>query len=294
MSVSQPVADFDKKSTFLQCAICILAAASLVGAASAQVPVSITVSTLNNHVTDYTNVRLPHGVTATEGLGGFQVDMTAISGTSVNLAPHATFCTELGENISTGSYTNFQVVPLQYASAGTAGEPGTPSSSIPAGGIGLQSAAEMRYLFDTYYVAENLNSWTTVQSQAFQLAVWEIGHDPQNLTITSSGGGVFFVPTQSGQGSAARNQAITLAQSMLTAVDTANVSLSYQSTKVDVWSLANDGSPGVQDILFATLKASSDGQAVIPHLPVPIPEPTTAGLAAAGLLALIRRKRQAA
>lgn len=258
----------------------------------AQIPVNITVSTLSGHISDYSNVRLPHGVSRTEGLGGFQVDITSISGTSVNLAPHATFCTELGESISTGNYTNFQVVPLQYASAGTAGEPNTPSASIPLGGIGLQSAAQMRYLFDLYYVSENLNAWSTTQSQAFQLAVWEIGHDPQNLTITTSGGGVFYVPTQSGFGSSDRNSAISLAQSMLNAVAVANVPINYQSTRVDVWSLAQDGNPGAQDILFATLKTSADGKTVAPLLPIPVPEPNSLALAAAAAFFFLSKRQR--
>lgn len=266
----------------------------------AQTPVNITVSTLTGHIGTYTGVHLPSVGASDEGLGGFRVDVNSINGATVNLAPHATFCTELGENISAGTFTAFDIVPLQFASAGTAGDAGTPSSSIPIGGIGLQSAAEMRYLFDLYYVSEDLSLWTTTQSQAFQLAVWEIGHDPGNLNIVAgtSGGGVFYIPTQTGTGSAARNSAITLAQTMLTAVDNANVSVGYVSTTVDIWSLADDNgvssSVGYQDILLATFKTSQDGGTVVPLLPPPVPEPSSLALGAAGLVMLLRRRRRAA
>jgi hypothetical protein len=287
----QPVAQICGKTRLFGPVLLALAALVLGSVAQAQVPVSITVSTVTNYIGTFTGVRLPHGVSADEGLGGFQVDITSISGTSVNLAPHATFCTELGETISATSYNNFQVVPLQFASAGTAGEPGTPSASIPVGGIGLQSAAQMRYLFDVYYKFENLSSWSIMEAQAFQLAVWEIGHDPQNLTITTDGGGVFYVPSQS---SSTRNQAIARAQVMLDDVRAANVQIGYESQFVDVWSLAQDGSPGAQDILFATFKVSQDGHTVAPLLPAPIPEPAAAALTVFGAMALFRRRRRAA
>lgn len=260
----------------------------------AQTPVNITVSTLGGHIATYNSVHLPGEGASNEGLGGFQVDMTSINGVSVNLAPHATFCTELGENIGVGSYTAFEIVPLQYASAGTAGDPGTPSESIPLGGIGLQSAAEMRYLFDHYYVSEDLSLWTTSQSQAFQLAVWEIGHDPQNLNIINgtSGGGVFYIPLQN---DSTRDSTIALAQSMLNAVALADVGTGYVSTTVDIWSLADDNgvnaSTGYQDILFATFKNSPDGQTATPMLPPPVPEASSLALGAVGSILLLRRRR---
>ena len=262
--------------------------------ARAQTPVDITVSTLGGHIATYSAVHLPDVGSSDEGLGGFQVDMTSINESPVNLAPHATFCTELGENISVGSYTAFEIVPLQYASAGTAGDPGTPSASIPPGGIGLQSAAEMRYLFDVYYVSEDLSLWTTSQSQAFQLAVWEIGHDPGNLNIVdgTSGGGVFYIPLQN---DSTRDTTIALAQSMLNAVALANVGTGYVSTTVDIWSLADDNganaSTGYQDILFATFKSSSDGETATPLLPPPVPEASSLALGAVGSVLLLRRRK---
>jgi len=268
----------------------------LAGAAHAQTPVNITVSTLSGHIGTYTAVQLPGVAASNEGLGGFRVDVNSINGSTVTLAPHATFCTELGENIGVATYTAFDIVPLQFASAGTAGDPGTPSSSIPIGGIGLQSAAEMRYLFDVYYVSEDLSLWTTQQSQAFQLAVWEVGHDPGNLNIVDGnpGGGVFYVPVQN---DAARDATIALAQTMLNNVNAANVSAGYASTTVDIWSLADDNgvnaTTGFQDILFATFKTSPDGQTVTPLLPTPVPEPSTLVLGAAGIVMLLRRRSRA-
>lgn len=291
----QPVAEALRKSgNFWRCLFLLL---GLAAAAHAQTPVNITVSTLAGHISTYTGVQLPGSAASDEGLGGFRVDVNSINGSTVTLAPHATFCTELGENISAGTFTAFDIVPLQFASAGTAGDPGTPSSSIPIGGIGLQSAAEMRYLFDVYYVSEDLSAWTTSQSQAFQLAVWEIGHDPGNLNIVdgTSGGGVFYVPTQN---NATRDATIALAQSMLDTVNNANVSVGYESTTVDIWSLADDNgvnaTTGYQDILLATFKTSPDGQTVAPLLPEPVPEPSTLALAAAGVVGMLLRRRRTA
>lgn len=267
------------------------------GAAFAQTPVNITVTTLTGHIATYNSVHLPGGAISNEGLGGFRVDVTSIDGNAVNLAPHATFCTELGEQISAISYTEFEIVQLQFASAGRAGEIGTPSETIPIGGIGLQSAAEMRYLFDVYYVSENLSLWTTSQSQAFQLAVWEIGHDPGNFNVDNSNadGGVFYVPFQN---NATRDATIALAQDMLDNVNAANVSTGYVSTTVDIWSLADDNgvSPtvGYQDILLATFKNSADGQTIAPLLPAPIPEPSSLAFGAMGLMTLLRRRRRGA
>ncbi len=273
----------------------VFAGFCLGGMVCAQTPVDITVTTLPRHIATYTGVRLPGGAVSNEGLGGFQVDVTAINGTPVNLAPHATFCTELGENISARSYTEFDIVQLQFASAGTAGDPG-PSSSIPLGGIGLQSAAEMRYLFDVYYVSEDLSLWTPTQSQAFQIAVWEIGHDPSNFNVVeaSTDGGVFYFPAQTGTGSTERNNAISLAQSMLDDVSSADVGTNYASSRVDIWSLADDNgvnaSTGYQDILFATLKSSPDGMTVTPFFPTPVPETTSLVLVVGGLVALLARR----
>ncbi len=293
--MTQPVARNWWKSRTFQHVLAILAMV-VTGAAHAQTPVNITVSTLPGHITTFNSVRIPGGTISNEGLGGFRVDVTSINGTPVNLAPHATFCTELGENISAISYTEFEIVQLQFASAGRAGEIGTPSETIPIGGIGLQSAAEMRYLFDVYYVSEDLSLWTTSQSQAFQLAVWEIGHDPGNFNVDNSNadGGVFYVPLQN---NATRDATIALSQTMLNTVNAANVSASYTSTTVDIWSLADDNgvsaNVGYQDILLATFKTSVDGQIIAPLLPTPIPEPSTLALGAVGVLFLFSRRRRA-
>lgn len=268
----------------------------LAGVGHAQTPVSITVSSGGGTISTYTNVHRAGAGSGSSATGGFAVQLTSINGVSMSLSPHATFCTELGETISFQSYNAFEIVPLELASAGTAGDPGTPSSSIPLGGIGLQAAAQLRYLFDVYYVSETLSQWTTTQSQAFQMAVWEIGHDPGNFNIVdgTSGGGVYYLPVQNDSG---RDAARLLAQDMLNAVGAANVSTGYVSTKVDVWSLADDNgvSPtvGHQDILFATFKTSPDGQTVTPLLPLPVPEPSSLVLLAAGMMIFSRRRRTA-
>lgn len=265
----------------------LLVSLAFLPSAAAQQAVNITVTSGGGTISTYTNVHRADAGAGSSPTGGFSVQITAISGTAVTLSPHATFCTELGETISFQSYTAFEIVPLQFASAGTAGDPGTPSSSIPIGGIGLQSAAELRYLFDVYYESETLSTWTTTESQAFQIAVWEIGHDPGNFNVVdgTAGGGVYYIPVQN---DAARDAAVALAQTMLNNVAAAGITQGYVSTTVDVWSLADDNginaSTGYQDILFATFKESPDGQTVTPLLPEPIPEPSIAALAVLGLV----------
>jgi hypothetical protein len=129
--------------------------------------------------------------------------------------------------------------------------------------------------------------------RAFQLAVWEIGHDPDNLNVVAGpDGGVFYLPTQN---DATRDSTIALAQSMLNAVALANIGTGYVSTTVDIWSLADDNgvstTTGHQDILFATFKSSPDGQTATPLLPPPVPEASTLVLGVLGSAVLLRRRR---
>ena len=223
---------------------------------------------------------------------GFQIAINSIDGQALNLSPIAAFCSELEESISAKSYT-FQAQNLSTLAAGQAGAAGTASSAIPEGGIGHQRAAYVNYLFDQYYISEALSAWTYTTAQpvthAFQLALWELTHD-NDFSITDTAGEV-YVGTQS---NTQRNNAITLAQSMLDTVRNANVSSTYlsQNFSICIWALVDEGSPGLQDVVLATKKDSANDLVIEPLLPMPaLPEPTphTLLILSAGIFWMIRR-----
>jgi hypothetical protein len=229
---------------------------------------------------------------------GFQVMINSVDGTDVDLGPIATFCSELQEPIDTESYT-FTSQQLQYLAAGQADDAGTASSSIPEGGIGLQRAAYISYLFDRFYTSEALSDWTYSQTQpttqAFQLAIWELTHD-SDFSLTDTTGAIYIGDQTADSATITlRQNAIILAQSMIDEVYLANISDSYVSTNFTIWALVDDtglGSTGYQDIILAVKKDSLSASTL--ESIITIPEPSTsalAGLAAGGLWILRRLRR---
>ncbi|MEM6911617.1 MAG: hypothetical protein AAF555_08525 [Verrucomicrobiota bacterium] len=218
---------------------------------------------------------------------GFQVEISNIGGTSYDF-DHAymTFCGELGESIGTNEYT-FNITSLENVSRGRAGEAGHTSASIPEGGIGAFRAARVRYLYDNFYTADELSDWTMSQAspntQAFQLALWELTHD-SDLSLLDAAGNMYL----GDQSSTTEANALLLAQSWLDSVAAADVDESYQSTTWGVWALEDIGSPGNQDVLFAT---RIDEPEFAIFQAAAIPEPQVSLLGFLSLLAFSQRKR---
>jgi hypothetical protein len=230
---------------------------------------------------------------------GFQVAVHSVNGTNVNLSPIAAFCSELQESISVASYT-FTSRQLWYLSAGQAGVPGTASSAIPTGGIGAQRAAYVSYLFDRYYISEALSEWTYTQTNpfthAFQLALWEMTHD-SDLNLVNTSGAIYIGSQTSGSATAIaqRNNAITLAQTMLQDVYDANISSSYISTNFNICALASisgNGTGGFQDIILATKKGSITTATLSPLITLPEPNVQTLLFMVSGFFWFICRVRR--
>ncbi len=248
-----------------------------IASADTLVNFSLSLNTAKDPGDTYTNFKKADDGISNTYVIGFQIAINSVNGTNLNLSPIAAFCSELEESISATSYT-FKAQSLSTLAAGKAGVAGTASSAIPEGGIGHQRAAYVNYLFDQYYISEALSAWTFTQTQpttqAFQLALWELTHD-SDFSITDTAGQI-YVGTQA---SAQRNNAIALAQSMLTDVYSANISSSYLSTNFSIWALVNEGAPGLQDVVLATKKTSPNDAVLEPLLPMPaLPEPTTHAL----------------
>ncbi len=225
---------------------------------------------------------------------GFQLTLHNIDGTPVNVGPIAAFCSEIAEPISAQNYT-FAAAPLKEIASGQAGISASASAAIPVGGIGDLRAARVAYLFDQFYISDQLTAWTVTtaqpSTQAFQLALWELTHD-SDLSLSNTSGAVYL----GSQGtSTLRNNGVSLAQSYLDTVNTANIDGTYVSTKFKIWALVDAngaGSTGWQDVIVAVPLGSSAETMLTPLLPVaPIPEPGTVAfiLLALGLFLLGRK-----
>ncbi len=224
---------------------------------------------------------------------GFQAQITAVDGTPHSMDPLVAFCTELAEPISASSYT-FEVAPMPYAAAGRAGEAGTASSGIPAGGLGNLRAARAQWLFDNYAPSETLTdwsySWSNPLTQAFQLALWEVTHDA-DLSLASTSGDIYV----GSQSSATRNNAIALAQNWLDQLSSAGVTETYTAQNYHLWVLVSDsGNPengrGYQDILIASRIGSTNDDVLRDNLTL-VPEPGVALLTGLAALTFPRRRR---
>ena len=261
-------------------------------APAATVTFTLSLDTAKDPGANYTNFHAAGAGTATEFVIGFNVDVLALNGAPLDLAPVAAFCTELAEPISDKTYTFDAVHLLHEASAGRAGQVSTPSAFIPIGGIGKLRAARVEYLFKKYYHSVQLSAWTQTTTlpslHAFQLAVWELTHDTDmNLNSTS---GAIYVAAQS---NTLRNNAISLAQTWLNAVAGANVTEAYESTRFDIWALTNTngaGATGFQDILLGLEKETPQHTQLAPFLPAPEPG-SVALLGTSAILMVLRRRR---
>jgi hypothetical protein len=213
---------------------------------------------------------------------GFQVEITSVDGNAVNIGPIATFCSEIEESISAESYS-FDLEDLSGLAAGRAGDTSTASSNIPSGGIGDLRAAQLAYLFDQYYISDEIGAWTMTDAEpnlhAFQLAVWEISHD-DGLDLTS---GEVFLGTQTGGSNPTRRaNAVTLATTWLDNVDAAGITASYESSKFEFWSLVstegNTDGFGFQDIVLALEKDSTEETEFSGNIPEPRMSALLAGI----------------
>lgn len=266
----------------------------MVPESSGQSAVTFTVSTSSTQSgSSFTGFNSAGAGSGTVYALGFQAQIIAVDGISYDLDPLVTFCTELAEPISATTYT-FQMAPMAYAAAGRAGEEGTASSAIPAGGIGALRAARAQWLFDNHAVSEKLSDWTFSStaplSLAFQLALWEVTHD-SDLSLTSNSGEI-FIGTQS---DTTRSNAIAIAQGWLDDLSVAGIDQSYTAQEYHLWVLtSNSGNPangaGFQDILIASKIGSPTDTVILEEVQL-VPEPHTALMGCAGLSLLLRRKR---
>ncbi|MBK1830808.1 PEP-CTERM sorting domain-containing protein [Verrucomicrobiaceae bacterium R5-34] len=276
------------KSIFPMVAFCVLGAISSPLAAQT-VDFSLTLEQSSNPGASYENMHAAGAGSQSSYAIGFQIEVTGIAGTPTTFdTPFASFCTELAEPVSTSSYT-YDLDDVEGVASGRAGEIGTASSAIPAGGIGDLAAARVRALFDNHYQSTDLSEWTfsanSPSSQAFQLALWEVTHDVDLSLLNTSGS--IYLGEQSSQSLTA---GVALAQSWLD--ELVDVTTSYTSTTWDVWAIENVGDPGNQDILFATSIDSPESEAFSQYRASAVPEPSsTLLLALGGMLALVYRRR---
>lgn len=220
---------------------------------------------------------------------GFQIDFTAVDGEPTGFPdPFTTFCTELEESIGTQTYT-FEAIDLKEISRGRAGESGTASSNIPQGGIGAARAARVRYFFDEHYTSTDMEDWTVTrrrpETQAFQLVVWELTHD-DDLDISDTDGAIYL----GSQSERMQRNGVSLAQEWLDEIAAAGIALDYASQVWDVWALEDVGTPGAQDVLFATPIGSEDSATLDAIWTIPEPG-TTLSLSLAALLLIPSRRR---
>ncbi len=262
------------------------------------VPINFTLSlnTSKDPGATYNNMHRADAGTADSFVVGFQIKLNSVDGTTLTMTPVAAFCAELQESISATTYNTFHATDLNLLSAGRAGEAGTASSAIPIGGIGSLRASRVNYLFEQYYLSEALSEWTVTdaepRTQAFQLALWEITHD-DDLNLANTSGNIYIGTQNTDATSVRRNNAISLAQSMLDDVLNANIQSGYVSAKFDLWGLVNEGAPGSQDVVLALKKDSTNHETAGDLLPTPtIPEPAVISfvmLAGIGTLFIKRR-----
>lgn len=236
----------------------------------------------------FTNMHSGAAGTVSEYVVGFELTVASVNGDAGFASPIAAFCTEQAESISPNSTHRFDLVPLEHVAAGRAGEAGTASLLIPEGGIGELRAARVRYLFDQYYQSSSMSAWTggAAAFESFQLAVWEVTHDTNLDLQTPSANGIYVVA----QNNTARDAVIAQAQSMLDNVTAANVTLEYQSARIEVWGLV---ATGIQDLLLGVPlemeEEVSQLSALVPSTVV-VPEPATALLLGLCGLLLLRRR----
>ncbi len=221
------------KTTFTR--IAVFAISAFAGLSAYASPVSFTFQNFGSS----SSVSAHAGDTYISNLSVGTITLANIyrEGVPVDTSSVVVFCTEIQESISTGQTYNYDVVEPQYASAGTAGNPGSSSSAIPIGGIGVAAARNVAILYDLYYAGNEASDWNSATVGAFQLAVWELTHDSDGSLSGTDGS--FYVTNGN---STVRN----LAQSYLDAVG--STSSSY-NPYTDLVALSSMGNPGRQDLL---------------------------------------------
>ena len=280
-----PLERFDYKIKRIGFTLACLFAGCLISKADTPyLDFSISLSSYDPGAT-YVNLHSGSAGNINEYVVGFQLNVTSVNGGAGFASPLAGFCSEQVESVSGNTPYRFDIVPLEHVSSGRAGEYGTASYLIPAGGIGDLRAARVRYLFDNYYQSSTMSDWTGGPStfQAFQLALWETTHD-NNLDLKTPSPNGIYVAVQNDPG---RDGAINLAQAMLDSLKAANVTPSYESAKVNVWGLA---SIGKQDLMLGIPIILVPETQAVEEL-VPVPEPVGLSLLAVGGSLLLSRRR---
>jgi hypothetical protein len=250
---------------------------------------TLSLNTIVDSGLTYNNYQKAEAPSTSSFVIGFEVEVTAIDGQTVNLNPVAVFCSEIQEPISATSHS-FTLDSLSGLAAGQAGATGTASSNIPSGGIGGLRAARLSYLFDNYYISEQLSAWTMTDMSpnlhAFQLAVWELTHD-DDLDLYS--GEVSLGVQTDGSNLTRRENARGLANDWVESVDAAGITAGYTSDKFSFWALTDIGS---QDLILALEKDTSTESDFTGAIPEPSVSVLFAGCFAINLVFMRRDKRK--
>ncbi|MDP0497421.1 MAG: hypothetical protein Q7Q73_14560 [Verrucomicrobiota bacterium JB024] len=152
------------KTTLGKAALAAVAICGLAAAANAT-PVSFKFDSVSNSTTVKAKL---NGQTKNLYVG--TLDLTLYDSGSGNSAQTVAFCAEIGQSISIGStYTNYNVTSLTEANIG----------------LSESQARNAAILFDLYYQGQDASSWTTMESTAFQLALWELTHDDDGSMVSN-------------------------------------------------------------------------------------------------------------
>jgi hypothetical protein len=212
------------------------------------------------------------GVSVQYTIGGVTSTETAIPGpyfwtpTSQPLNstfpnPTSTFCVELNQTISTGNTYSYTVSPLASQS-----------------GVTSTEATDITKLWGAYYNTawESTSFNGSLQSTAFQLALWKLVYDGgTNLSLLS---GNFVIPGATSSSLSNTSTAAGLAQSWLNAL--AGTSSSIFSSNF-----------GSQELVWLSSPTAQDQLTMIPnpHPNVVTPTPPGVVLAGIGFLGLLGR-----
>ncbi len=143
-----------------------LAAAVIFGlaAAASATPVSFKFDGVSNHVDVKTTL---NGHYHNMYVGTMNLSLYE-TGNKSNAMNTVAFCAEISQSIRLGKdYDNYNVSSLQTANIG----------------LSEAQARNVAILYDMYYMGQDASNWTTKQSTAFQVALWELTHDDDGSMV---------------------------------------------------------------------------------------------------------------